>query len=638
MSASRKLVLMGERRRHFSLPLEAEGRREGAHTLAEPRLWAPSMAAQRLATLAPLLALVPLLALGCNALLGLDPSPSHFNGGACVGATDCESGHCSEGVCCERPCDGPCESCAGSEGQCRPIGRGEACRGKAGACDGTDSERCKSLPGESCEKNAECSTLKCSSEHVVSEAQGSCVAADCVAYGTDCASDLECCSGLCDGKCGASPCAAGQSFDDEGSCRLVLGEPCNDGPACLSGRCVDGVCCSTACDGLCERCDSDEAVGTCKAAKIDTDPDGDCPAASCGAEEENVKCRTVLAIGSGGAHSCAVLSDGRLRCWGDGHPVETVANSFTVPVGAPGQNEPQLAVGRSHNCVRSDGKVWCWGRNGNGQLGVGDTEPRATPTEVDLGDGATAIDLAAGWRVEKDFLVETATDYTCAVVSVGGSNELRCWGGMDENGNSLLQLGKPLNVVALSAKGSDAVVAVAAGANHTCALFDNHDVWCWPLGAAHLAERSIAHADFPANPVTAIAAGGLYTFALKAKGNVVRWKELGGTSPVADLTDPTRIVVSTGELGNLAKRDNYHACALHTPLAPGGPVVHCWGNLLVDDKVPPCISAPEKVSASAISVGEEFTCALLTPGNVQCWGRNDLGQLGGKLLPEFIPL
>lgn len=71
-----------------------------------------------------------------------------------------------------------------------------------------------------------------------------------------------------------------------------------------------------------------------------------------------------------------------------------------------------LTAGRSHACAASDdGRVWCWGDNRVGQLGVGDLEPR---------DGAVEVQ---GLPAVRD--VEAAGDLTCAV---DRGYRMWCWG------------------------------------------------------------------------------------------------------------------------------------------------------------------------------------------------------------------
>jgi len=93
-------------------------------------------------------------------------------------------------------------------------------------------------------------------------------------------------------------------------------------------------------------------------------------------------------LGVGAGHTCALGADGRAYCWGwniDGQIGDGTAavNRFVpVAVGAPGQFV-RIAVGQAASCgIQSDGRAWCWGRNSDGELGVGDTAGHSVPTPV----------------------------------------------------------------------------------------------------------------------------------------------------------------------------------------------------------------------------------------------------------------
>jgi len=105
---------------------------------------------------------------------------------------------------------------------------------------------------------------------------------------------------------------------------------------------------------------------------------------------------------AGGSHSCAVV-DGGVRCWGAndfgqlGNPAFGDVDAATDVAGLrPGTNAGVTAVaaGDSHTCAIVNGGVQCWGYNGDGQLGVGDTTKRDFPTPIPNLTGVTAI--AAG--------------------------------------------------------------------------------------------------------------------------------------------------------------------------------------------------------------------------------------------------
>ncbi|MFP2900916.1 RCC1 domain-containing protein [Corallococcus sp. 4LFB] len=140
---------------------------------------------------------------------------------------------------------------------------------------------------------------------------------------------------------------------------------------------------------------------------------------------------------------------------------------------APGEKAVQLATGLGHTCaLLSTGRVRCWGANASGQLGlghtraIGDDEPIASVGTVDLG-GARALRITAGDR------------HTCALLTSG---HVRCWG---DNTHGQLGLGHtdtlgddeppPTTDVPVGAPVQD----LAAGGDHTCALLFSGRPRCW---------------------------------------------------------------------------------------------------------------------------------------------------------------
>jgi hypothetical protein len=198
------------------------------------------------------------------------------NGSQCSSDADCYSAHCVSGVCCNTSCTSPCHSCLGSEnaagskdGSCEPKRAGmsdEACPdegarscGHNGLCDGTGS--CSRYSA-----GTQCSEPFCSGTDLVGAALcdgvGECVppaAGACRAYA--------CSEGACLDECSASSDCSDDSYCSEGRCYplLGLGAACSIANACSSGHCADGVCCNTACDGMCEACAEVGTEGVCAA-------------------------------------------------------------------------------------------------------------------------------------------------------------------------------------------------------------------------------------------------------------------------------------------------------------------------------------------------------------------------------------
>lgn len=136
----------------------------------------------------------------------------------------------------------------------------------------------------------------------------------------------------------------------------------------------------------------------------------------------------------GSWHTCAIRTNGWLYCWGadnNGQIGNSGSGGSTVtPTGTPsrvdgtsaldleflGANFTDITAGQAHNCaISADKKMWCWGQNAQGQLGVGTTTDSQFARKVPLPSGET------GWSK-----VAAGTYWTCALTVAGRAY---CWGG-----------------------------------------------------------------------------------------------------------------------------------------------------------------------------------------------------------------
>lgn len=185
----------------------------------------------------------------------------------------------------------------------------------------------------------------------------------------------------------------------------------------------------------------------------------------------------VLQMDTGGAHVCALLEGGGLKCWGLGWEGQLGYGS-TAPVYDPSEKglldlggpSIDVSAGARHTCaVLEGGGVKCWGNNDYGQLGYGTTDSVLAPSEVGtLPLGTSAVQVSAG------------SEHTCALL-VGG--EIKCWG-MGSHGElgygntDSIGDNETLDDLDVVDVGGD-VVQVSAGSGHTCAILDDSSVRCW---------------------------------------------------------------------------------------------------------------------------------------------------------------
>jgi hypothetical protein len=200
-------------------------------------------------------------------------------------------------------------------------------------------------------------------------------------------------------------------------------------------------------------------------------------------------------LASGRDFSCALLNNGKVKCWGNNtygqlglgdtahrgdDPGEMGDSLPAVDLGADAVG---IAAGWYHACaVLVGGSLKCWGRNTYGALGLGDTAHRGDgPGE--MGDHLPTVSLGSGETVVSVTLGDL---YSCALLA---SHKLKCWGknynGQLGQGDTIArgdgpgEMGDALPEVLL---GSGFVVEqAAAGVNHTCAVSEAGTLKCWGL-------------------------------------------------------------------------------------------------------------------------------------------------------------
>ncbi len=207
----------------------------------------------------------------------------------------------------------------------------------------------------------------------------------------------------------------------------------------------------------------------------------------------------VADVVAGAEHTCVLLQDGNVRCWGRnsegqlGYGRSDDIGDNETPLATNlnfnGATVRQLAAGANHTCaLLTNGAVRCWGMNNYGQLGIpqlytssisynnwGDIAAetpyslQTTYGDVNFGAGRVALQITAG------------TYHTCATLDNGG---VRCWGynvnGELGMGDTSLRSSPPASDVHLGAS----VVRLASGANHNCVLLTTGRVRCWGLGSS----------------------------------------------------------------------------------------------------------------------------------------------------------
>ena len=313
--------------------------------------------------------------------------------------------------------------------------------------------------------------------------------------------------------------------------------------------------------------------------------------------------KTLIALTAGASHSLALTSEGKVYAWGDNFWGElgnnTCPPSSLQPVAVDttgalaGKTVVAIAQGCCNMALTTEGKIYTWGGNGYGQLGISDTNtqqsyvPVAVDTTGDLA-GKTVVAIAAG-------------DFFCLALTSEG--KVYAWGLNDSLG--MLGIGSTdsgcfysptLVTGTLTGK---TVTAIAAGQCHSLALTSEGTVYSWGWnGCGQLGNSGSADAQAPVavdmtgvllgKSVTAIAAGWCHSLALTADGQLYSW---------GDNTE--------GELGmsDTNTTQSSSPVAVNTSGVLAGKII------------------------SAISAGEH-SLAISSDGQLFGWGENAFGELG----------
>jgi alpha-tubulin suppressor-like RCC1 family protein len=379
-------------------------------------------------------------------------------------------------------------------------------------------------------------------------------------------------------------------------------------------------------------------------------------------------------LAAGRYHTCAVLVSDQIDCWGNNSRGQLGAGDTehrgqwlgdTVATLALGGNVVDLALGDFHSCaVLSDGAVRCWGGNDAGQLGDGTWGPGTSLLDE-------PAELPSTVRFDARVLqVVGGSSHTCAVLETGVA---RCWGSnvvgqLAAGGELRLTNGPddPASRIALDRP----IVQLASGNSHVCALLDNGAVRCWgwngsgALGAGHtvnLRTPETASTVFLAAPAMAITADFDQTCALLTTRKVRCWGRNTaaqlGAGHLSNLLDETGEAPSrVGEAEGLVIGGGwFHTCLLSEAGVPA-----CWGTngfgalgffspdpadiriLDVPDEPLRPVTLPDGASAQQIVGGFDHTC-VSTERTVYCWGSNEWGQTfteneRWKAAPVVVPL
>lgn len=375
-------------------------------------------------------------------------------------------------------------------------------------------------------------------------------------------------------------------------------------------------------------------------------------------------------------HTCALVDTGGIFCWGqnsNGQIGDGTSGNTALTAKQVGNSllAVEVSAGNSHTCARTaEGSNFCWGANGNSQIGQGGVEDLAAPVEVMTG----SILLAAGGR------------HSCGVEADGS---LLCWGSNSRGqlgDKSLLFSADPLQVLAPSATAD----SVSAGNTHVCAILGGA-VHCWGSNSqGQIGDGTEIAKGTPVAPLVSmvpltgsskISLGTSGTCSVQSDGTAMCWgyqfnafSSLTPSPYVETIPAPITSIKmysnqmltvsgaagmelwaegtnSSGELGILGETNQVNdprlcdavtgTTQVHSgsnfTCALGPTTVSCVGNnnsgalgdnVAVNTEGGPANVVTLPADPVEINGGSTFTCARLVDNSISCWGSNGNGELG----------
>ena len=334
-------------------------------------------------------------------------------------------------------------------------------------------------------------------------------------------------------------------------------------------------------------------------------------------------------ISAGQYHTIAIKTDGSLWAWGHNSNGQLGDGTNTVFMGANNDKNSPVQIGSATNWesislgqyysigIKTDGTLWAWGNNSYGQLGDGSNADRFSPVQ---------IGTATNW-----VKISTGLSFTTAIKADG---TLWAWGlnnfgqlgdGTTTFRNSPVQIGSATNWASIS-----------SGYYHTIATKTDGSLWTWGYNVVgQLGDGTTTQRDSPVQVGSEtnwanISGGGAHSIAIKADGTLWAW----GKNTYGQLGDGTTIQrnspVQIGTHCASIGAGYYHSIAIKingSLWAWGHNAEGELGDGTTTDKHSP-LQIGSATNWVSIGVGGYHTLAKNTVGSLWTWGYNIFGQLG----------
>lgn len=353
-------------------------------------------------------------------------------------------------------------------------------------------------------------------------------------------------------------------------------------------------------------------------------------------------CGCVASVGVGDRHSCAIKLDGSVWCWGDNelHQLAVAAPEMSsTPIEVMGfgpGSEAQVLAARNHTCAIRNDVAACWGDNTGGKADFGAALPTlTTPSDAVWATPATHVGVGG--------------THTCVARGLG--LPVICWG--ENDFGQLSGVGAPGRQMATIPPDFDPS-AVALGQQHSCVVSLTGQLLCWGNNASGqlgldpvTTPSTTTPSQITIAPIGDVVAGFEHTCA-RAGSDLLCWgrNDQGqvGDGTGTNTFTPSPVVFPPGTpavVDVVAAAD--HTCAIVT-----GGDVFCWGGnsngellLPVDEMGNDAFALEPRpidlgFAVEQLATGVTHTCALSTTGQVLCWGINGDGQIGDGTVADAL--
>lgn len=292
-----------------------------------------------------------------------------------------------------------------------------------------------------------------------------------------------------------------------------------------------------------------------------------------------------------------------------------------------------VSAGYRHSAgVKSDGTLWCWGRNDSGQIGDNTTAHKSSPVQTITG-GSNWRTVACGGTGFNGFTAAIKTDGTLWVWGANDSGQIA--------DNTTINKSSPIQTIT----GGIDWRNISCGSAHIVSVKTDGTIWNWGLGTSgQLGDNTIASKSSPVQTITAgttwlsASAGRNYTGGIKTDGTLWLWGANGngqlGNNSTSSMSSPVQTIAAGTNWAQVAcsRANNF----IHSGAVKNDGTLWMWGGNLVGalgDNTSTSRSSPVQTVSlgtnwKSIAVNRYRCGAIKTDGTLWCWGFNTVGAVG----------